>query len=84
MTAHKRIEVTIQTDQVVMIWRRACARRWCPECGRDVDVVDPVQAEILAGITSRLQAGTEVRKRHLLEGPEGTIVVCLESVLKRT
>jgi hypothetical protein len=49
MTAHRRIQITIQTDQVVTIRRRGCIRRWCPECGCDVDVVDILQAEALAG-----------------------------------
>jgi hypothetical protein len=82
MTAHKRIEITIQTDQVLLIRKRGCARRWCRECGCDVDVVDLVQAEALTGMAQpRLRDGAETQKWHSLKGPEGTLLVCLDSLL---
>jgi hypothetical protein len=81
MSTHKKIEVSIQTDRVVMIWRRGCARRWCPECGREVDVVDLVQAEVLARLTARLNDGGKSRKRHSLQGLDGAVLVCVESLL---
>jgi hypothetical protein len=83
VTAHKRTEITIQTDQVVLIRRRVRARRWCPECGSEVDVVDLVQSQALTVAQARLNGGTQARKWHYLEGPDGTPLVCLESLLGR-
>lgn len=66
-----------------MIRRRECTRLWCQKCGCEVDVVDLVQAEVLAGIAEpRFNACAEVNEWHSFEGPEGTLVVCLGSVLK--
>jgi len=33
MAPRKRIEITIQTEQIVTIRRRCCTRRWCAQCG---------------------------------------------------
>jgi len=83
MTAHRRIQITIQTDQVVTIRRRGCIRRWCPECGSDVDVVDILQAEALAGAAQpKLRDCAEDARWHSVEGSDGAPLVCLESVLK--
>jgi hypothetical protein len=82
MTAHTRIEVTIQTDKVVMVWRKAGASRWCPKCGRHVDVVDRVQAEILAGMTTGFSGGAGEKRWHLIDAGDGTPLVCLHSLLK--
>jgi hypothetical protein len=83
MTAHKRIQITIQTDQILLIRRRGCARLWCPDCGRDVEVVDLAQAEALTGMTQpSLGDCSEPKKWHCLKSPDGTHLICLESLLK--
>jgi hypothetical protein len=79
ITTHKRIEITIQTDQILTIRRSACARLWCGQCGCEVDVV---QAEILSGKGRMLDTGGETKQWHCFEGPDGTPLVCLESLLK--
>jgi len=65
--------------------RRGAARRWCPECGCYVDVVDLVQAEVVTGAT-RPRAGdcVEEKKWHSFQGADGTLLVCLDSLLKST
>jgi hypothetical protein len=78
-TAHKRIEITIQTDQTLTIRRGACARMWCQQCGCEVDVVE---TEILSGKGKVLDACAGTRQWHYFEGPDGTTRVCLESLLK--
>jgi hypothetical protein len=52
-------------------------------CGCEVDVVDLVQAEVLADIAgATFHPCIEVNKWHSFEGTDGTLVVCLGSVLK--
>ena len=80
MTAHRRIQVTIQSDRVVTIRRRALS---CPECGGDVDVVDLAQAEALMGKSPpQLREDADAKRWHCLEGPGGKVLICLESLLK--
>jgi hypothetical protein len=82
MTRHRRTEITIETDRVLIIGRRHSTRAWCPECGRDVYVV---QAQMLtSGTQPRLLKGdsTGPQPWHSFEGPDGKLLVCLESLLK--
>jgi hypothetical protein len=81
--AHKRIKITIETERILKIRRSVCTRLGCQKCGCEVDVVDLSQAEVLTGIAqSTLHTGLEVDKWHSVEGPDGTLFVCLRSLLK--
>ena len=83
MTAHRRIQVTIQTDRVVTIRKRANVRLLCPECGCDVDAVDLAQVEALMGKPPPpVRNGGDTNPWHCLEGPGGKVLICLESLLK--
>jgi hypothetical protein len=82
MAPHKRIEITIQSEQIVTIRRRGCNRRWCAQCGCDVEVVDLAQAEALSNMAqTKLGDRAEGNKWHALEDLDGTILVCLQSLL---
>ncbi|MGA9354387.1 MAG: hypothetical protein WBV46_11900 [Terriglobales bacterium] len=82
MTRHKRTEITIETERVLIIGRRHSTQAWCPECGRNVYVV---QAQMLTGgAQPRLLKGDDAGPQswHSFEGPDGKALVCLESLLK--
>jgi hypothetical protein len=82
-TTRKRIQITIQTEQVMIIRRSGCPRLWCPVCSREVDVVDLVQAEALTGIAQpRIHECAATNRFHYLNGPGGTVLLCLDSLLK--
>jgi hypothetical protein len=62
---------------------RMCTRLRCQKCSCEVDVVDLIQPEVLAGIAEpTFHACAEINKRHFFEGPDETLFVCLGSVLK--
>lgn len=76
----KRTEVTIETNVILTIRRKGGARLWCQRCGCEVDAV---QAQALPGISQpTLGDGSEVSEWHYLEGPDGTLLVCLKSLRK--
>jgi hypothetical protein len=83
MTAHKKTRITVESEQVLIIRRRGSRRRWCWECGREVDAVDVAQA----GNPTRAHP-LQLRDRahnegwHLIETAEGPLLVCVESLLK--
>ena len=82
-TTRTRIHITIQTEQVLILRTRGCARCWCAECGLDVEVVDLSQAEALTGKAQpRHEDRSEAKKWHCVESSDGTPLVCLESLLK--
>ncbi|MBZ5681147.1 MAG: hypothetical protein LAO24_13690 [Acidobacteriia bacterium] len=83
MTAHKRTEITIETDRTLIIRRGRAIRGWCPECGSEVEVVGPAEAEAIARMNgSALGDGSHVSRWHISKGPNGMALVCLESLLK--
>jgi hypothetical protein len=45
---YKRTEITVETDQILVIRKSGPARAWCAECGREVDVLMPDHAGALS------------------------------------
>jgi hypothetical protein len=83
VTVHKRTEITIETEQVVVRKRQRQVRSWCPECRREVDMVDLKEAEALTGTPqATLSCGVAERGWHWSQAEDGSPLVCLESLLK--
>jgi hypothetical protein len=83
MIVDRRTEITVETDRVFVIRRRRSIRAWCSECGCEVDLVGEGEVEILTGMLGHtLRDRAEARGWHLCEGPDGSRLVCLESLLK--
>jgi hypothetical protein len=81
VTIHKRTEITIQTDQILIIRRRRSTAVWCQKCGREVDGVRFDDADTAAGSSHpMLASGTMSDRWHvcLIDGEQW---VCLESLL---
>ena len=81
VTAHKRTEITVETDTILIIRRRRSIRAWCAECGRDVDMVGREEAEALKGISATVLRDC-VTGWHISRTKDGNRLVCLESLLK--
>jgi hypothetical protein len=79
--ARKRMEVTVETDQVLIIRRRRSARGWCRECAREVEIVTLEEATAIAGINSPVLHDGVAHRWHIFDGDEKW--VCLESLLTR-
>jgi hypothetical protein len=83
VTAYKRTQITIETDQVLIIRRRGCVRQWCRECGRETDMVSLSQAGLVTGVAQPLLLECARTERwHLTEAVAGAPLVCLDSLLK--
>jgi hypothetical protein len=77
------MQITIQTDEVTIIRRRHPLQAWCPECAHVVEAVQIDEAGALAGMSQLiLQECAESRQWHLLHAGDGTLLVCLASLLK--
>jgi hypothetical protein len=83
MTEYKRTRITVETEQVLIIRRRGCIRRWCRECAREVDMVSFTEAGALTGLPGRqLCEHARAEKWHL--AADGSPLICLDSLLKST
>jgi hypothetical protein len=84
----ERTEITIQTDQFLLVRSSRPTRGWCAECGREVDMLGLKEAGALGGapqspMSQPLLFGHEdARVWHWSHAPDGSPQVCLESVLK--
>jgi len=76
----KRMEITVETERVVVIRRREATRGWCPHCEHEVEIVTPEDAAAIAGANSRLLGDGETQNWHFADGVEKW--VCLESLLR--
>ena len=82
MTAYKRTQITVETDQVLIIRRSGSVRQWCRECGRETGMVNLVQAGLVAGVAQPLLLDlARTEKWHLTEAVAGSPLVCLDSLL---
>jgi len=80
MAVHKRTEITIETDRVLIIRRRRVLRAWCQECGHEVEMVDPREAEAITAV--RGLPLRDCAQWHVAQSHEGTGLICLDSLLK--
>ena len=81
ITFHKRTEITIETEGVLIVRRGRPKRGWCPQCGREVDMLDLAQAGIHARAKRPLlRESAQSQGWHVFEDPDGALLVCLDSV----
>ena len=50
MTVHRRTEITVETERVLIIRQHRSVRAWCQECGCQVDTVSLEEAEALTEV----------------------------------
>jgi hypothetical protein len=83
MSTFRRTEITVETDQILIIRRTRAIRAWCEDCGCEVDMVDQGEVQAIAGISGQaLRDFAGANHWHLSEGQDRTGLVCLESLLK--
>ncbi|MGA3092795.1 MAG: hypothetical protein ABSD75_29720 [Terriglobales bacterium] len=85
----RRTEITVETDRIWIIRKSQTTRGWCAECGREVDIVELKKAGVVPGknpqaLTAQpmLPGCGDSRGWHWSQGGDGSLRVCLESVVK--
>jgi hypothetical protein len=80
MDVRKRTEITIETDEVLVVRRARVYRAWCGECAQEVDMVNMDDAHALVGSRKGIAEGHD-RDWHI--GASGEMaLVCMPSLLK--
>lgn len=79
----KRTVTTIEIHQIVIVRRPGgAALAWCPTCLKEVEMVPPEEAALLAGVSLRdICRGVGADDIHLVETANGGLI-CLNSFLK--
>ncbi|MCI0486468.1 MAG: hypothetical protein L0229_07690 [Blastocatellia bacterium] len=82
MSRRRRTEITVETTEILVVRKSGRARLlWCAECCRQVEMITPEQAMIVAGTSSRtIYRSVEAGQIHYSETPEGFLFICLNSL----
>jgi hypothetical protein len=82
MGGKERIEITIETSHIIVIRRRPA---WCPACALQVELLTAEEAAAAVGVSSSpIHRGAESGQLHASEAADGTLYVCLNSLLNST
>ena len=86
MAAKKTTRITIESERVsITRWSGSLPRHWCQSCGAEVEVLSLEQASGLAQVLPhRILAGSEAKGIHATEASDGSMKICLPSLLKCT
>jgi hypothetical protein len=78
----RRTEITVETDRVLVIRRRSrAAQAWCAGCARQVQMLTPDEAAVVAAVSVRtINRRVEAEKVHFAETPDGLLLICLNSL----
>jgi len=80
----KQTRITIETDSLLVVRGAASLRRWCPECAAEGEVIPFDGIGVISNLTlSEVQAWLECEAIHHSQGPDGTRLICLNSLLRR-
>lgn len=85
MGRRRRMEITVETRQMVIRRRTNHAPVWCTECSSPVQSVTPEVAAALAGVSTRtIYRRVEAEQLHFIETAEQSPLICLNSLLGST
>jgi hypothetical protein len=81
--ARNRMQIRIETESVLIVRRQTSSRAWCQQCARDVEMIQSQDAAALTFTLRRTLRNSSANKQwHVSYAPSGSLLICLESVLK--
>jgi hypothetical protein len=84
--ARRITRLTIETERTFIFRSRSNPEpRWCAECRAEVEMAFIDAAAIVSGLSEMIiYRSIEAHTLHFAEGEDGRVLVCLNSLLKRT
>ena len=78
----QRTAITVETHKVTVIRGRKASRAWCNGCEAESEWLDPEQAAVLSGQSTRAVCRqVEAGVLHFRETRDGRLLLCLASLL---
>ena len=86
VAAKKTTRITIESERVsITRWSGSLPRNWCQRCGVEAEMLSLEQASSLVQVLPhRILAGSEAKGVHATEASDGSMQICLPSLLKCT
>jgi hypothetical protein len=83
-TMAKQTKITIETDSLLVMRGTVSPRGWCPDCAAESAVIPFNGIGVISNLTpSEVQAWLECEAIHHSQAPDGTHLICMNSLLKR-
>jgi hypothetical protein len=80
----KQTRITIETDSLLVLKGRSSLRAWCPECQAESEVISIDSVGVISNLAPpELEAWIESEDLHRSQSADGSVLICLNSLLKR-
>ena len=80
----KQTKITIETDCLLILRGRSSTRAWCPQCGADAEMITLESVGVVSNLNRpALEAWLNSGELHRSQAADGSVLVCLNSMLKR-
>jgi hypothetical protein len=80
----KETKISIETDSLMVMRGTVSLRGWCPECSAEREMIAFDGIWVISNLSpSEVQAWLESEAIHHSQAPDGTHLICLNSLLKR-
>jgi hypothetical protein len=85
MKRTRRLQITIERERLLVLRHEQEVEQWCEECGATVRMIRPAEAAAIAAVSDRtIFRQIESRRLHFSETQAGTVLICLNSIVKQT
>jgi hypothetical protein len=75
--------ITVETDSFLVVRRAKADLGWCPDCCAEVDVITVTRDSISDPATAaQVEGWLHTSNLHFWRSPEGTVHVCVTSLLR--
>jgi hypothetical protein len=83
MRKRSRTTITVESSEVLVIRKPGgSVHAWCPGCVTETVMLRPEAAAVLTGLSTRtIYRRVEADRVHFAETTEGSLLVCLDSLL---
>jgi hypothetical protein len=80
----KKTKITIETDTLLILRGRSSRPAWCPLCAAEVEMVALEGAGVISNLeAAELSEWLNSGELHRSQTPDGSVVICLNSLLAR-
>jgi hypothetical protein len=80
----KQTTITIEAKSLLVLHSRNSRSAWCPMCGAQVEVVALENTGVISNLEQRvLEDWLNSGELHRFEGPDDSVLICLNSLLAR-
>jgi len=80
----KQTKITIETDSLLILRSRSLRRAWCPLCSAESEMIALENVGLVSNLERpALEEWLNSADVHRLESGDGSVLVCLNSLLAR-